>query len=229
MKRDLNPMGKKINISPSLLSADMARLADAVEMVAGEADYVHCDVMDDHFVPNLTFGPPVIEAVKRLNMTRLDVHLMIESPGRRIDDYLKAGLGDEDFLTFHFEAEPESEKILKYIRDAGVRPGISIKPGTPFEAIESLLYLCDQILIMTVEPGFGGQKFMEDMMPKVSAARKLAKPHQLIAVDGGVDINTARIVVKAGANLLVAGSAIFGKADPVKAIKDIRESLTGIS
>ncbi len=222
-------MGKEIYISPSLLSADMARLAEAVEIVAGEADYIHCDVMDDHFVPNLTFGPPVIAAVKRLNLMKLDVHLMIESPGRRIDDYLSAGLDKNDFLTFHFEAEPEAETILKEIRDAGVRPGISVKPGTPFEDIENLISLCDQILIMTVEPGFGGQKFMGDMMPKVSAARKLARSHQVIAVDGGVDINTARIVVNAGADLLVAGSAIYGKDDPVRAIVDIRESLMEIS
>ena len=222
-------MGKEIYISPSLLSADMARLAEAVEFVAGEADYIHCDVMDDHFVPNLTFGPPVIAAVKRLNLMKLDVHLMIESPGRRIDDYLSAGLDKNDFLTFHFEAEPEAETILKEIRDAGVRPGISVKPGTPFEDIENLISLCDQILIMTVEPGFGGQKFMGDMMPKVSAARKLARSHQVIAVDGGVDINTARIVVNAGADLLVAGSAIYGKDDPVRAIVDIRESLMEIS
>jgi len=222
-------MGKAIYISPSLLSADMARLAEAVEVVASDADFIHCDVMDDHFVPNLTFGPPVIAAVKRLNLIKLDVHLMIESPGRRVDDYLRAGLDKDDFLTFHFEAEPDAAAQLNRIRDAGVRPGISIKPGTPFEDIEDIFHLCDQILIMTVEPGFGGQKFMQDMMPKVSAARKLAKPHQIIAVDGGVDINTARIVVKAGADLLVAGSAIYGKDDPAKAIVDIRKSVTDIS
>jgi len=209
-----------IRISPSLLSADLARLAEAVDIVADEAHYIHCDIMDGHFVPNLTFGAPVVAAIKRASAIPLDVHLMIESPGKWIDDYIKAGLDEKDFLTFHYEAEPDSEEVIKRIRDSGVRPGIAIKPKTEYEQFEYLIKLVDQVLIMTVEPGFGGQEFMQDKLIKVKKIRQ-AFPSVVIGVDGGIDINTASVAVQAGADLLVAGTAIYGQPDPGVAIKNI--------
>ncbi|MCF7809609.1 ribulose-phosphate 3-epimerase [bacterium] len=213
-----------LKIAPSLLSADMARLAEAVESIASSADYVHCDVMDGHFVPNLTFGAPVVGAVKKVSSLPLDVHLMIEHPGRWIKDYLDAGLDSEDFLTFHVEAEFDPEAIISRIRQTGVRPGIAIKPNTSFEQFEGLIELVDQVLIMTVEPGFGGQKFMHDMLTKVKMTRQMSKL-VVIGIDGGIDKNTAHLAVEAGADLLIAGSAIFGHSDPQSAIAEIRRSI----
>ena len=213
----------KLFISPSLLSADMARLAEAVEAVQGEADYIHCDVMDAHFVPNLTFGAPIVSDLKKLDLIPLDVHLMIESPGKWIDAYLDTGLENNDFLTFHFEAEPNPIEVIEKIRKANVSPGISIKPGTPFEEIQEYLELVDMLLIMTVEPGFGNQKFMSDMLPKISKARSLARSDQVIAVDGGINLKSVRSAVKAGSDFLVAGSAVYGQKNPIEAIQNIRE------
>jgi len=198
-----------ISIAPSLLSADMARLAEAVMMVENVADYIHCDVMDGHFVPNLTFGAPIVSAVKRVSALPLDVHLMIESPGRWIDDYLDGGLGKKDYLTFHVEAEPDPSGVIERIRAAGVRPGIAVKPGTLFEAFEDYIGSVDQVLIMTVEPGFGGQEFMRDNLLKVRKVRDLF-PDVVIGIDGGIDVSTAPEAVRAGADLLTAGSAVFG-------------------
>ena len=215
----------QVKISPSLLSADMSRLLEAVSLVAGRAEYAHCDVMDGHFVPNLTFGAPVIGALKQHDIMPLDVHLMIETPGKWIDDYLhQAKMGADDFLTFHIEAEDQPADVLRCIRDAGVRPGLAVKPGTSLEAVEPYWDLIDQILIMTVEPGFGGQKFMLDMLPKVSEARLRIRPDQVVGVDGGISPSTAGLVAEAGADLLVAGGAIYGTDDPLAAIDDIRRS-----
>lgn len=213
-----------IKIAPSLLSADMARLAEAVELISDHADYIHCDVMDGHFVPNLTFGAPVVAAVKKTSSLPLDVHLMIETPGRWVDDYRRAGLDQNDFLTFHYEAEEHPRHVIAHIRDAGIKPGIAVKPKTGFEAFKYLIELVDQVLIMTVEPGFGGQKFMQDVLSKVQLTRR-ASDAVIIGIDGGIDCSTAPEAVNAGANLLVAGNAVFGKADPVSAIKDIRNSI----
>ena len=213
-----------IRIAASLLSADMAKLAEAVKMVSGEADYIHCDVMDGHFVPNLTFGAPVVAAVKRVSTLPLDVHLMIEAPERWVDSYIEAGLDTRDFLTFHVEAASNPEKTIAQIRRAGVRPGISIKPGTPFEEAAGLLPLVDMMLVMTVEPGFGGQTFMHDMLPKITAARAALGRSALVAVDGGIDTQTAPLVVRAGADLLVVGNAIYGREDPLQAVRELREA-----
>jgi len=212
-----------IKIAPSLLSADMARLADTIESISEAADYVHCDVMDGHFVPNLTFGAPVVSAIKKVSSLPLDVHLMIEYPGKWIDDYLNAGLDADDFLTFHLEAEQNPEEALQRIRGAGVRPGIAIKPKTDFAQFKGLIGLVDQVLIMTVEPGFAGQKFMSDMLIKVRMTR-LESKSVVIGIDGGIDKNTAPLAVSAGADLLIAGSAVFGEADPAFAVTDIRRS-----
>ena len=142
-----------IKIAPSLLSADMAKLAEAVASIGDVADYVHCDVMDGHFVPNLTFGAPVVAAVKRVSPLPLDVHLMIETPGRWVNDYIKAGLDSQDFLTFHCEAETDPVSVIELIRASGVRPGIAVKPATRYDEFVDLIGLVDQVLIMTATPG----------------------------------------------------------------------------
>lgn len=212
-------------IAPSLLSADMANFTEAVRAIANDADYVHCDVMDGHFVPNLTFGAPVVKAIKRISSLPLDVHLMIEVPGRWICDYLDAGLDKNDFLTFHLEAESNPIETIAQIRKAHVRPGISIKPDTPIEDVIEFLHLVDQLLIMTVEPGFGGQSF-RDMSYKITIARERFGDSLIIGVDGGIDPTTAPTVVNAGADLLIAGSAIYGRKGltPAEAVKEIRQS-----
>ena len=220
----------KIKLSPSLLSADMSRLFDDVQLVSYNAEYAHCDVMDGHFVPNLTFGSPVIKALKKHDIMPLDVHLMIESPGKWIDDYLvNAKMGSDDFLTFHVEADDNPAETLRRIRSAGVRPGLAVKPGTSLDAIKPYWELIDQILIMTVEPGFGGQSFMADMIPKISEARSIIRSKQVIGVDGGISPETAGLVAEAGADLLVAGGAVYGTDDPLTAIDNIRKAaLDGI-
>lgn len=214
-----------IKISPSLLSADMSRLYEEVTLIAEKADYVHCDVMDGHFVPNLTFGAPVIAALKKHDIIPLDVHLMIETPAKWIDDYLfQSRMGADDFLTIHIEADDQPDDTLQRIRAAGVRPGLAVKPGTSLQMVVSLWNLIDQILIMTVEPGFGGQKFMAEVLPKIKEARSLIRPHQVIGVDGGISPATAELVSEAGADLLVAGGAVYGTDDPLEAIDNIRRS-----
>ncbi len=213
-----------IKISPSLLSADMARLADEVEKIKKVADYAHCDVMDGHFVDNLTIGLPVINSLKKLNIIPLDVHLMIEFPGKWIDRYLDTGLKSEDYLVFHFEPEPNPGKTLEEIKKKNVKSGISIKPGTPFSKIAPYLDLIDQILIMTVEPGRGAQKLIKDVLPKITEARLARRENQVVAVDGGIKMDTIKNAVRAGAELIIAGSAVFGKEDPVMAIKELRKA-----
>ena len=215
---------KKIKIAPSLLSSDMARLAEAVEAVAEDAEYAHFDVMDGHFVPNLTFGAPVVKWVKKTSPLPLDVHLMIENPGRWIEDYIKAGLDAKDFLTFHVEAGRDPVGSIERIRESGIQPGIAIKPGTELSEFVELLGLVDQVLIMTVEPGFGGQKFMSDKLDKATKIRRLF-PDLVIGVDGGVDLNTAPEAVRAGADLLIAGTAVYGQADPAEAVRSIKKAI----
>ncbi len=215
-------MNSRVQISASLLSADMARFDRSVRQVANEVDYFHCDVMDGHFVPNLTFGAPVIKAIKKISPRPLDVHLMIERPFEWVSSYIDAGLDSDDFLTFHIEADPTSWKTLKRIRDAGIRPGIVLKPGTAAKAVEGLEELVDQVLVMTVEPGFGAQKFMNSMLSKISEVRKMFPDKVVVAVDGGIDQFTAPMVFGAGARLLVAGNAIYGQKRPRSAAEKIR-------
>ncbi|MBC8465896.1 ribulose-phosphate 3-epimerase [bacterium] len=214
-----------IYLSPSLLSADMARFADEIYLVKDAVEYIHCDVMDGHFVPNLTFGAPVIKDLKKLNLLPLDVHLMIDNPGVWIKDYLEAGLDNNDYLTFHIEAEEDSLGVLKKIREAGVKPGLAIKPGTAFEQFKDYLEYVDQLLIMTVEPGFGNQYFIQEMLPKIRETKSCLKAGQIIGVDGGINPETAPLAVKYGADLLVAGGAIFGFDEPLDGIRLIRDSL----
>ena len=203
-------------IAPSILSADFANLERDMHVIrdAG-APWAHVDIMDGQFVPNISIGIPVVQALRRVSDLTLDVHLMIDRPGRYAEAFCKAGA---DFLTVHLEADtPERiRQTLADIRAMGVKAGLSIKPGTPVEALEPFLTSCDMILIMTVEPGFGGQKFMANMMEKLRYLRArldMCNPGCLLEVDGGVDANTAPICKAAGAGVLVSGSAFFKAAN----------------
>jgi len=218
-------MSDTLLLAPSILSADMARFEQSMAEVANEVDYFHCDVMDGHFVPNLTFGAPVIKSLKKCAGRPLDIHLMIENPAKWVGDYLEAGLKHDDFLTFHIEAEPNPGEALARIRDAGVKAGLVIKPKTDPRVLLSYFDWVDQILVMTVEPGFGGQKFMTDMLDKVRYLKGILPENVVLAVDGGIDARTAPEAFEAGARLLVAGNAIFGKSDPSQAARDIRNAI----
>lgn len=206
----------EIKISPSILSADFGRLNEDIATVDEYCDYIHIDVMDGHFVPNLTFGAPVVKDIK--SKKPLDVHLMIEHPIEYIDDFAKAGA---DILTFHYEAVSDPVPIINMIKERGMKVGISIKPGTDIEVVESLLPSIDWFLVMSVEPGFGGQSFMPVALDKIKWLREKA-PNSDIAVDGGVNADTAKLCREAGANVLIAGSYIFKAEDRKAAIESLR-------
>lgn len=214
-----------IKVAPSILSADFVNLErDIRHVTAAGADYIHVDVMDGLFVPNITIGIPVVAAIKKIAEAPLDVHLMIDRPIRYVDDFCRAGA---DILTIHAEADtPENTRAaLRRIRENGVRAAVSIKPGTPVETALELLPLCDLVLVMTVEPGFGGQSFMADMMPKVAALRRAIDaqyPACELEVDGGVNEQTAQVCTQAGANVLVAGSALFRAPDTAAFIRAVK-------
>jgi len=203
-------------VSPSILAADFANLErDIHDIERNGADWVHVDVMDGVFVPNISIGIPVVKSLRKVTQMPLDVHLMITQPIRYIEEFAKAGA---DWITFHIEADTQENNLacLEKIHALGCRAGISVKPGTPAEAVRPYLGKCEMILVMTVEPGFGGQKFMADMMPKLSAIRDMLKEAGLdcrLQVDGGVDSVTAPIVKENGADVLVAGSAYFKAPD----------------
>jgi len=210
---------KKIMIAPSLLSADFSRLAEEIRDVerAG-CDALHIDVMDGHFVPNLTIGPLVVSAVRKVTKLPLDVHLMINLPSRYIAEFRKAGA---DWITVHVEAEKDVPSVLRTIKASGAKAGISLRPKTAVETLFPYLPELDLVLVMSVEPGFGGQSFMPEMMGKVKVLRR--KFQGLISVDGGIGAGNALQALEAGADILVAGSAVFGKADRAKAILEFRE------
>ncbi|HEX4814438.1 MAG TPA: ribulose-phosphate 3-epimerase [Nonomuraea sp.] len=210
-----------VQISPSILAADFARLADEAAAVPN-ADWLHVDVMDYHFVPNLTLGLPVVEALRKATATPLDCHLMIEDPDRWAPPYAEAGAGS---VTIHAEAAKAPIRTLREIRSLGARAGLALNPATPVEPYEDLLGEVDMLLLMTVEPGFGGQKFLDVVLPKIRRARALVRRHGgavWIQVDGGVDAETIGRCAEAGADVFVAGSAVYGASDPVAAVDELR-------
>ncbi|MBI4055439.1 MAG: ribulose-phosphate 3-epimerase [Elusimicrobia bacterium] len=214
-----------IRIVPSILAADPTDLACQVrEVQKAGADWIQVDVMDGHFVPNLTFGPHCVAALKKVTPLPLDVHLMIESPGAFLPAFAKAGAS---LLTVHWEACPEPQGILREIRKLGISCGLAIRPETPVERLLPYLPELDLALVMTVDPGFSGQRFKEQTLPKIRRLReeigRLRLPCYL-QVDGGVDLNTVSLVVEAGADVLVAGSAIFGRSSPARALRELREA-----
>jgi ribulose-phosphate 3-epimerase len=216
------PKPGSVEIAPSILSADFARLADEIAAVtAAGVKMLHLDVMDGHFVPNITIGPPVIAKLRKHSDLFFDSHLMISEPARYIEAFAKAGVNN---ITFHTEVTDEPERIVDRIHDLGCTAGICLNPGTPVESIRKVAPLCDMVLVMTVQPGFGGQSFMGDAARKVIEIRRIVGPDVRVEVDGGIDPETTPIVVGYGADTLVAGNAIFGKPDRAAAIEAIRKA-----
>lgn len=214
-----------IKIAPSVLACDFSVLGDEVKKVeVAGAELLHLDVMDGMFVPNISFGPDIIQSVRAQSNLVFDVHLMIEDPGRYIEKFVAAGA---DIITIHYESCDDQIEVLKKIREAGKHPAISIKPATPAFVLEPLLPYVDMVLVMSVEPGFGGQKFMPETMESVRSLRSMIKAGGYaidIEVDGGINEQTASVAAVAGANVLVAGSSVFKASDAAKAIKDIRNA-----
>ena len=216
---------KKMKVAPSLLSCDFSRMGEEIERIdkAG-ADYIHLDVMDGHFVPNLTIGPAIISALRGYTKLPFDVHLMIEHPLDYIDAFADAGA---DIITFHVEASSDIRETISKIRSRGVKPGLVIKPKTPADAVFPYLELVDLILVMTVEPGFGGQSFMHDMMPKVSAIKKECQRRgldTLIEADGGVSEKTVCFCADAGVDISVSGTGVFKAKDAAEAIRKLQQA-----
>jgi ribulose-phosphate 3-epimerase len=214
-------------IAPSILSADFTRLGEQIaEAEAGGADWIHVDVMDGHFVPNITIGPLIVEAARRATDLPLDVHLMIEQPDRYIGDFIKAGA---TWLTVHQETCPHLHRTLQAIRELGARPGVALNPATPVETLVDALPFLDMVLVMTVNPGFGGQSFIPECLPKIARlSQRLEAMSRLdieIEVDGGIDPKTAPAVAAAGATVLVAGSAVFSGGSARDNVQALRRSL----
>jgi len=210
-----------VQISPSILSSDFSYLAQECAAVSPAADWLHVDVMDNHFVPNLTLGLPIVESLLKHVTTPIDCHLMITDPDRWAPAYAEAGAGS---VTFHVEAAHAPVRLAREIRRAGARAGMALKPATGIDQYADILSELDMLLLMTVEPGFGGQKFLEVVVPKIRRARELLGPESDIwlQVDGGIGLETVEIASEAGANVFVAGSSVYGAEDPIEAINKIR-------
>jgi ribulose-phosphate 3-epimerase len=215
----------RVEIAPSILSADFARLADQIQMVEeGGADIIHVDVMDGHFVPNLTLGPPVVNAIRKVTKLPLDTHLMIEAPERSIEAFAGAGA---NMISVHPEASVHLHRTLAAIRQLGCSPGVVLNPSTPIAVLDDVLHEVDYVLVMSVNPGFGGQKFIAHSVDKVRRLADMIRGRGLAArieIDGGIGLDTAGEVVAAGAEMLVAGSSIFGDPDPVGAVERLRRA-----
>ena len=213
-------------LAPSILSADFTRLGDEIKTVeeAG-ADYIHIDVMDGHFVPNITIGPLVVEAIKNVTNLPLDVHLMISNPDKYIKDFIKAG---SNLLSVHAETCPHLQRTINQIRELGVKPAAVLNPSTSLSTLEYILEEVDMVLLMTVNPGFGGQKFISSMIPKIKKLRKLIDEKHLsveLEVDGGINLDNISQVAKAGADVIVAGSAVFKSADCKETVRSMKKKL----
>lgn len=212
-----------IKIAPSILAADFASLGrDVASLQRWGADWVHFDVMDGHFVPNLSFGPPILSSVRPLTELPIDAHLMVEEPSRFIPWFLQAGA---DIITIHVEAEKHLHRSLQLIREAGKKAGVVLNPGTPAIAAKEVLPYCDLVLVMSVNPGFGGQKFIPESIEKIAELRRMIDERGLateIEVDGGINPQTAQLCIDAGATVLVAGNAVFQANDPADMIRDLR-------
>ncbi|MED3655455.1 ribulose-phosphate 3-epimerase [Heyndrickxia sporothermodurans] len=215
-----------VKIAPSILAANFSKLAEEIQDVErGGADYIHIDVMDGHFVPNITMGPLVVEAIRPVTKLPLDVHLMIENPDQYIEAFAKAGA---DIITVHVEACKHLHRTLQLIHSFGVKAGVVINPATPVETIQHVLEDIEMVLLMTVNPGFGGQSFIHSVIPKIEQMKEMVNTKGLaieIEVDGGVNRDTAKLCYDAGANVLVAGSAIFQQNDRTAAINEIKDQL----
>jgi len=212
-----------VKIAPSILSANFAKLGEEIIAVEkGGADYIHVDVMDGHFVPNITIGSLIVDAIRPVTQLPLDVHLMIENPDQYIEAFAKAGA---DFITVHVEACRHLHRTIHLIKSFGVKAGVVLNPATPVDTIQHVIADIDMVLLMSVNPGFGGQRFIPEVLPKIRAVKQMADQKGLnieIEIDGGVNPETAKLCVEAGANVLVAGSAIYNEADYAKAISLIR-------
>lgn len=216
------PKTGTIEIAPSILSADFAKLADEIAVIeSAGVSIVHLDVMDGHFVPNITIGPPVIAKLRKVSNLVFDSHLMISEPAKYAKAFVEAG---SDHITFHIEADDEPKKLIDRLHELGVSAGICLNPETPAEAVEAVAPLCDMVLVMTVHPGFAGQGFIPEAAKKIARIREMVGAETRVEVDGGIDPQTAPIVVSYGADTLVAGNAIFSKLDRIAAIKAIAEA-----
>lgn len=213
-----------IKISPSILSADFARLGEQIERLnSSDVEMVHIDVMDGSFVPNITFGAPVMKCIRKYTDKIFDVHLMIDEPSRYIEDFVKAGA---DMITVHYEADRHIDRTINYIKSFGVKAGVALNPGTPVNVLENIINSVDMVLIMTVNPGFGGQKYIKYCSEKVKEVKALSESKELmIQVDGGVDASNIKYVVECGANVIVAGSAVFKNDAIEENIQKLREAL----
>jgi ribulose-phosphate 3-epimerase len=221
---------RRPQISPSILSADFARLSDELARIEGAADWAHVDVMDNHFVPNLTLGLPVVEALLKTTSLPVDCHLMIEDPDRWAPAYAEAGAGS---VTFHVEAAAAPVRLARSLRAAGARAGMALKPATPVEPYLDLLPELDMLLVMTVEPGFGGQGFLDVVLPKLRRCAEALRGRDdldvWLQVDGGVSAETIERCAEAGADVFVAGSAVYGADDPAAAVRALRERAAAVS
>jgi ribulose-phosphate 3-epimerase len=220
-------MSNQVKLAPSILSADFARLGEQVaEAIEAGADYIHIDVMDGHFVPNITIGPPVVASIRPLTSLPLDVHLMIEHPERYISEFANSGA---DIITVHVEACPHLHRTIQLIKELGVKAGVALNPATPLSSIEEIIPCVDLILIMSVNPGFGGQAFIPATLPKIANLHKTLNDRKLSAeleVDGGITIDNAPAIVKAGANVLVAGNSVFKAQEGItQALQRMRDAI----